>query len=90
MTPPEPTLEEKINYIYTVLRRQHKIYIFMLVIKILFFIFFLSGLLYIIPAFTSTENTDLKNKILQMFSSQVSNIAKPIVENVANDIVNQQ
>lgn len=82
-----PTLEEKIDYIYTHLKAQKRNARIKLSLKIFVIIAIYYFVVMIYPTIPQEKIEGIKSDVSKMISSQVSAIAKPMIEDITNDMV---
>lgn len=83
----ELTLEEKIDYIYKTLKFQKKLKNFKLFWKLFILIWLIYLFLFYIPSISQQKTDQFKSDINKFIATQVSQIAKPLVEEITKDMV---
>lgn len=83
----EPTINEKIDFIYRTLKTQQRNNRIKLSIKITIFLWILYVIFIYIPQMTQTKIDELKSNISSIISEQISSFAKPIIEDLTQDFM---
>lgn len=83
----EPTINEKIDFIYRTLKAQQRNNRIKLSIKITIFLWILYVIFIYIPQMTQTKIDELKSNISSIISEQISSFAKPIIEDLTQDFM---
>lgn len=86
----EPTINEKIDFIYRTLKTQQRNYRIKLWIKLIIFLWFLYLIFLYIPQMTQHKIDELKGNISTVISEQVSSFAKPIIKDLTQDLMGEQ
>lgn len=86
----EPTINEKIDFIYRTLKTQQRNYRIKLGIKLVIFLWLLYVIFIYIPQMTQHKIDEFKGNISTVISEQVSSFAKPIIKDLTQDFMEEQ
>lgn len=79
--------EEKIDYIFHTLKAQKRNTRIKYIIIFLFFMYGYYFFILILPSLPEEQKSEFKNKITNFISTQVLEIAKPMIEDISKDMI---
>lgn len=86
----EPTINEKIDFIYKTLKTQQRNNRIKLTLKMLIFLWILYFVFIYVPQMTQSKIDELKSNITSIISEQISSFARPIIKDLTQDFMEEK